>query len=89
MPQITLDTADAAELAEILTFLTNWLSGSQKPILAGGDVGRLGWGRGTVGGNSWPCAVDGLGDDPEPGLVLVPHRQDGSAIGPQHTRELA
>ena len=34
MPQITLDLSDAAELAEILTFLTNWLSGSQKQILA-------------------------------------------------------
>ncbi len=33
MPQITLDTADAAELAEILTFLTTWLSGSQKQAL--------------------------------------------------------
>jgi hypothetical protein len=35
MPQITLDTADAAELAETLTFLTNWLTGTQKQILAG------------------------------------------------------
>ena len=34
MPQITLDMGDAAELAEMLTFLTNWLSGSQKQILA-------------------------------------------------------
>ena len=34
MPQITLDTADAAELAELLTFLTHWLSGSQKQALA-------------------------------------------------------
>ena len=34
MPQITLDTSDAAELAETLTFLTGWLSGSQKQILA-------------------------------------------------------
>jgi hypothetical protein len=33
MPQITLDMGDAAELAEILTFLTGWLSGSQKPAL--------------------------------------------------------
>ena len=33
MPQITLDTGDAAELAEILTFLADWLSGSQKQIL--------------------------------------------------------
>ena len=34
MPQITLDAVDAAELAEMLTFLTNWLTGSQKQILA-------------------------------------------------------
>ena len=34
MPQITLDMSDAAELAETLAFLTSWLSGSQKQILA-------------------------------------------------------
>ena len=34
MPQITLDMSDAAELAETLTFLASWLSGSQKQILA-------------------------------------------------------
>jgi hypothetical protein len=34
MPQITLKLSDAAELAEILTFLTGWLSGSQKQLLA-------------------------------------------------------
>ena len=34
MPQITLDTGDAAELAELLTFLAGWLSGSQKQTLA-------------------------------------------------------
>jgi hypothetical protein len=33
MPQITLDLGDAAELAEMLTFLADWLSGSQKPAL--------------------------------------------------------
>jgi hypothetical protein len=33
MPQITLDMGDAAELAEMLTFLADWLSGSQKQIL--------------------------------------------------------
>ena len=30
MPEISLDLADAAELAEMLTFLASWLSGSQK-----------------------------------------------------------
>lgn len=34
MPRITLDMADAAELAEMLTFLASWLTGSQKQILA-------------------------------------------------------
>ena len=34
MPQITLDLADAAELAQMLTFLADWLSGSQKQTLA-------------------------------------------------------
>jgi len=33
MPQITLDMGDAAELAEMLTFLAGWLSGSQKHTL--------------------------------------------------------
>jgi hypothetical protein len=34
MPGITLDLADAAELAETLAFLAEWLSGSQKQTLA-------------------------------------------------------
>jgi len=34
MPEISLDLADAAELAEILTFLADWLAGSQKQALA-------------------------------------------------------
>jgi hypothetical protein len=34
MPQIRLDLGDAAELAEMLTFLASWLTGSQKQILA-------------------------------------------------------
>ena len=34
MPQITLDASDAAELAQTLTFLAAWLTGSQKQILA-------------------------------------------------------
>ena len=35
MPGITLDPGDAAELAEMLAFLADWLSGSQKHVLAG------------------------------------------------------
>ena len=34
MPGITLDPADAAEIAETLTLLTGWLSGSRKHVLA-------------------------------------------------------
>ena len=34
MAQITLEVGDAAELAEMLTFLADWLSGSQKQALA-------------------------------------------------------
>ena len=34
MPGITLDPVDAAELAETLTLLTGWLSGSQEHVLA-------------------------------------------------------
>jgi hypothetical protein len=33
MSHIALDTGDAAELAEMLTFLADWLSGRQKPAL--------------------------------------------------------
>jgi hypothetical protein len=35
MPETKLDLGDAAELGEILTFLAEWLSGSQKPVLEG------------------------------------------------------
>jgi hypothetical protein len=34
MPQIRLDLGDAAELAQMLTFLAGWLSGSQKAVLS-------------------------------------------------------
>ena len=34
MPAVTLDLSDAAELAETLTLLTQWLTGSQKHALA-------------------------------------------------------
>jgi hypothetical protein len=33
MPQLRLDLGDAAELAEMLTFLADWLSGSHKQAL--------------------------------------------------------
>ena len=42
MPQITLDTSDAAELAEMLTFLAGWLSGSQKAVLSGSLAAYVG-----------------------------------------------
>ena len=34
MSEIRIDLADAVELAELLTFLADWLSGSQQQILA-------------------------------------------------------
>src|SRR6478752_4129801 len=34
MPDVNLELSDAAELAELLTFLTDWLSGSQQQTLA-------------------------------------------------------
>jgi hypothetical protein len=34
MPQMRLDAGDAAELAEMLTFLAEWLSSSHKQSLA-------------------------------------------------------
>ena len=33
MPKISLDLSDAAELAEMLAFLAEWLTGSQKQAL--------------------------------------------------------
>jgi hypothetical protein len=51
MPGITLDLADAAELAETLTFLAEWLSGSQKQTLASSFtafVGHPAYNTGTL-----------------------------------------
>ena len=33
MPDVNLELSDAVELAELLTFLTDWLSGSQQQTL--------------------------------------------------------
>jgi hypothetical protein len=51
MPGVTLDLSDAAELAETLTFLADWLSGSQKQTLAGSltaFVGHPAYNAGTL-----------------------------------------
>lgn len=51
MARITLDPADAAELAETLTFLAGWLSSSQKQALAdsfAAFVGHLAYNTGTL-----------------------------------------
>jgi hypothetical protein len=51
MPGITLDPADAAELAELLAFLTGWLSGRQEQALAGSlaaFVGHPAYNTGTL-----------------------------------------
>lgn len=34
MPKISLELSDAVELAELLTFITDWLAGTQKQTLA-------------------------------------------------------
>jgi hypothetical protein len=34
MPEVNLELSDAVELAELLTFLADWLSGSQSQTLA-------------------------------------------------------
>ncbi len=42
MPGITLDPADAAEIAETPTLLTGWLSGSRKQTLADSFAASIG-----------------------------------------------
>ena len=51
MPGITLDPADAAELAELLAFVANWISGSQEQALAesfAAFVGHPAYNTGTL-----------------------------------------
>ena len=65
MPGITLDPVDAAELAEVLTFLTQWLSGRQRQALAesfAAFVGHPAYNTGTL------CA-----DLPDKPQVSMPH----------------
>jgi hypothetical protein len=42
MPEIGLDHSDAIELAEMLTFLADWLSGTHKQTLADSLTGFVG-----------------------------------------------
>jgi len=49
MPGVTLDLSDAAELAETLTFLADWLSGSQEQTLAGSLTAIVGHPACTTG----------------------------------------
>jgi hypothetical protein len=56
MPGITLNPADAAELAETLTFLTQWLSGSQKQALAESFTAFIG--RRAVFASTWNWSSD-------------------------------
>jgi hypothetical protein len=54
MPAITLDLADAAEMAETITLLTQWLSGSQKHALAdsfAAFIGHPAYNTGTLCGD--------------------------------------
>jgi len=51
MPEINLGLSDAIELAELLTFLADWLSGSQQHILAqsfGAFIGHPACNTGTL-----------------------------------------
>jgi hypothetical protein len=51
MPGITLDLSDATEIAETLTLLTQWLSGSQPHIIAesfGAFIGHPAYNTGTL-----------------------------------------
>ena len=49
MPGITVGPGDAAELAETLGFLADWLSGSQKQALAGSLAAFVGHPAYTTG----------------------------------------
>ena len=49
MPGVTLDLSDAAELAETLTYLADWLSGSQQQTLAGSLTAFVGHPAYTTG----------------------------------------
>ena len=49
MPKITLDLSEAAELAEMLTFLAGWLTGSQKQALDGSLAAYVGHPTYTTG----------------------------------------
>jgi len=42
MSEIRIPFVDAVELAELLTFLADWLSGSQRPTLAGSLTALVG-----------------------------------------------
>ena len=45
MSELSLDLGDAIELAELLTFLTDWLSGSQQQPLADSLAAYVGYDR--------------------------------------------
>jgi hypothetical protein len=42
MPDVNLELADAVELAELLTFLADWLSSSQRQTLTGSLTAFIG-----------------------------------------------
>jgi hypothetical protein len=48
MPDINLELGDAVELAELLTFLADWLSGSQQQPLAHSLTAYVGHERYTI-----------------------------------------
>jgi len=70
MPDITIDPADAAELAKTLTFLTEWLSGGQKQALAESFTAFVGHPA---------CSIDTLCADLHQ-FVFLPGASDGEEL---------
>ena len=62
MPDVNLELSDAAELAELLTFLTDWLSGSQQQTLTDSLTAFIGHPA---------CDVENLAADPHRFVLLL------------------
>jgi hypothetical protein len=70
MPDINLEPGDAVELTELLTFLTDWFSGSQRQTLADSLTAFLGHPG---------CHVDQLAADLHR-FVFLPGLSDGEQL---------
>ncbi len=73
MPGVKLDTADAAELAEMLQFLSQWLDDR--------DPGRLGASLAEFVGNP-ACGLDELHSDLERFVFLLGGSDGKQLFGP-------